>query len=282
MNRNRFKEVLVHGTLAFPVAVYNNFFDSNIDILAPLHYHDEFEFFLVTKGAISVQLEEQSYLLHEGEGIFINSGLLHVIRGADECKHAFIAIVFHPTLIGAEQETVYLKYLHPLIEQKIIVHPEIPAEICKQILQISSIYKKADFAYELAVKQQLTAMLYMLIKDARHDFQPATNSKSQLIKMVLDYIKENYSQEITLQNLADSAHISREYLCRIFQDMSDTSPIVYLNRYRITQSTELLIHTNKNISDIASLCGFNNSSYFNKLFLRYIGCTPKQYRTNYF
>ncbi|RGF95145.1 AraC family transcriptional regulator [Firmicutes bacterium AM55-24TS] len=72
--------------------------------------------------------------------------------------------------------------------------------------------------------------------------------------------------------------MSKEHLCCIFRDISDTSPIVYLNRYRTTQSAYMLRNTNKSISEISSLCGFNNGSYFDKMFMRFMKCTPSEYR----
>ena len=104
------------------------------------------------------------------------------------------------------------------------------------------------------------------------------SSKRLLIKNILDYIEENYAEPITLNTLADRVHISKEYLCRIFSSMSESSPIEYLNRYRIQKSAYMLMSTSKRVSEISLSCGFNSSSYFNKLFLRYMGCTPTEYR----
>ena len=280
MHKNDLRERLLHGTPAFPIAIYNNRFDSEIGILAPLHYHREFELFLSTKGAITIQIEENSYLLHEGDGIFINSGLLHLITAEIGEEHAFTAVVFDFSLLCSVEETIYLKYISQMISQQLTVSPLLPKDICKKVQNISAIYQKEDFGYEMQIKQELLSILHQLILNAPHTSPVSPNPKSQLIKTVLAYIEENYAEPVTLQTLADSAHISREYLCRIFSDMSDVSPIVYLNRHRIKQSTHLLTHTDKSISEIATLCGFNGSSYYNKLFLRFIGCTPTEYRTN--
>lgn len=282
MNRHHLRELLIHGTIAFPLAVYHNCFQPEISLLAPLHYHDEFELFLVTKGHISVQIEETLYQLSEGEGLFLNSSLLHEINGQNPEEHEFIAVVFHPSLLGNEQEIIYQKYLRPLIEQKILVTPYLDRELCDKIREIEQLYTTGAFGYEMEIKQRLLAVLAHLIKDAPRTSQSSGNSKSQIVKCVLDYIQKEYAQELTLQNLADIVPVSKEYLCRVFQDMSGTSPIVYLNRYRISRSAELLLQTDRQISEISTLCGFNSSSYYNKLFLRYMGCTPKQYRRNHF
>ncbi len=55
------------------------YFDQKSDLLAPLHYHKEFELTVVTKGNVKVQLENETYILGKGEGVFINSGLIHFL-----------------------------------------------------------------------------------------------------------------------------------------------------------------------------------------------------------
>ena len=106
------------------------------------------------------------------------------------------------------------------------------------------------------------------------------NAKTDIVKRVLDYIHDNYMNEISLDDLALSVHISKEHLCRVFREVSDYSPIVYLNRYRIIQSAYMLRNNEKSISQISSDCGFNSSSYFNKQFMRFMKCSPSRYRKN--
>ena len=98
---------------------------------------------------------------------------------------------------------------------------------------------------------------------------------------MLDYMKQHYQEPISLQQVAKEAHVSKEYLCRLFHRVSGYSLMEYLNRYRIRQSTFLLLQTEDRISDIALSCGFSHSSYYGKLFLDYIGCTPTEYRKRY-
>ena len=267
-----------HGTPSFPVAVYNMFFDKDTNILAPLHYHNEFELLVATKGSITVQIEENTYNLQQGEGIFINSGLLHVIKSENNDEHAFIAIVFHYSIICNKKDTIYSKYIKPLIDGEIQINLLMDSYICNLIEKICDSYTNQNHGYELYIKQLLIDIVYNIIKTSTITAQPNQNAKSILIKQVLDFIEDNYSEQISLQDMAKNAHISKEYLCRIFSSMYDTTPVEYLNRYRIRQSTSELLDETRTVSDIALSCGFNNSSYYNKLFLRYIGCTPSEYR----
>lgn len=278
MEKNHLKEAMLHGTPSFPVAIYNNKFDKQYTLLAPLHYHNEFELLVATKGTLNVQIEEATYILSQGEGLFINSGLLHIINSNDDVDHGFIAVVFDFTMICTEHDSAFNKYIRPLINGTIKVPILLSKEICSLIYDIGSAYEASSFGFELYIKHSLIQIFHLLVKDSKITTLPIQNTKSILIKNILDYIENNYSEPISLQDMADYAHISKEYLCRIFNVMSDTSPVEYLNRYRIRQSTSLLIHTSRSISDISLSCGFNNSSYFNKIFLRHMGCTPSEYR----
>lgn len=278
MERENLKESLQHGTSDFPIALYSMHFDRQYNLLAPLHYHKEFELMVVTKGTVRVQLENETYIFNKGEGVFINSGLIHMISAEDKTEHGFIAIVFDYTLLCNEQDKIFTSYIQHIINQSLLLPFSLPKEICVKIEEINVMFEEAGFGYEFYIKSSLNHIFYQLIKDAKKITVPVQNIKSNIIKGVIDYIRENYSKTISLQELADQANTSKEYLCRIFNEMTDISPIVYLNRYRIQKSTFLLLDSNRSISDISLSCGFNNSSYYNKLFMRYMGCTPTEFR----
>ncbi len=278
MRQESLKEPLQHGTPDFPVALYNNHFNRQYDLLAPLHYHREFEFLVITEGVVNVQIEKESYTLQKGEGVFINSGCIHMISGMDKTEHGFIALVFDYSLLCHESDKIFMSYIKHIINHSLLLPISLPKEICIHIQKLCSIFKEASFGHEFYIKSSLYHILFLLIQNARRVKAPVQSVKSSIIKTVIDYIKENYSKTISLQELADYVHTSREYLCRIFNEITSVSPVVYLNQYRIQQSTFLLLDSSFSISDIAFSCGFHNSSYFNKLFKRYMGCTPTEFR----
>lgn len=278
MKQENLKELLQHGTPDFPVALYNNHFNQQYDLLAPLHYHKEFEFLVITEGAVNVQIEKESYTLQKGEGVFINSGFIHMISGMDKAEHGFIALVFDYSLLCCESDKIFTSYIKHIMNQSLLLPILLPQEICIQIEKICSIFEQGSFGYEFYIKSLLYHNFFLLIQNARRVKAPVQSVKSSIIKTVIDYIKENYSKTISLQELADYVHTSREYLCRIFHEITGVSPVVYLNRYRIQQSTFLLLDSSLSISDIVFSCGFHNSSYFNKLFKRYMGCTPTEFK----
>lgn len=98
------------------------------------------------------------------------------------------------------------------------------------------------------------------------------------LKQTFNLIDSNYPQPLTLADLAKAANLSPNYFCRFFQKITHHSPIDYLNRYRVEMACLKLAHTNDSITNIALACGFNDVSYFIKLFHRYKETSPLKYR----
>lgn len=104
------------------------------------------------------------------------------------------------------------------------------------------------------------------------------NPDVQLQRQMVSYIFAHYSDNISLDDIAASANISRSKCCKIFQQYLEKSPIAFLNNYRMEISCNLLRNTSYSITEIALSCGYNHLSYYSKMFLRKYGCTPNQYR----
>lgn len=278
MEKTGFLERTVHGTPAFPAAIYHAYYDESCKILFALHYHRDFEFLLVTEGKVRVQYHGEAASLGPGEGIFINSGMLHTAVSMQATACRFTAVVFSPDFIAREPEAICGKYISPLIDGQLSFSPVLSQEAVNLLLETSQLWEEQSFGYELLVRSNLTRMMALLL--ARAEYEPCgrPDHKMALTKGILNFIHENYRSRITLDDMADHMHISGAHICRIFKEVSGMSPFVYLNRYRIMQSTDMLLNTDSSISEIALSCGFHNSSYFNKMFLRFMNCTPTQYR----
>ena len=94
----------------------------------------------------------------------------------------------------------------------------------------------------------------------------------------MKYLQANYNDTVTLDELEKTFNISKGYLCRSFKSVRHMTPFEYLNYFRISKSTELLLETDWEISQIALQTGFNNISYFNRTFQRFMHMTPREFR----
>lgn len=100
----------------------------------------------------------------------------------------------------------------------------------------------------------------------------------ELMKKAMLFISDNFSSDITLEDVADHVHLNPAYFSTVFKQSSGSSFKEYLNMVRIEESKRLLANTDYSIIDIAVATGFEDQSYFSKVFKRYTGLTPKQYR----
>ena len=95
------------------------------------------------------------------------------------------------------------------------------------------------------------------------------------------YIDSNYSQNITLDSLAEITHINKFYLAHSFTECVGQSPINYLTDRRLEACKELLVSSNLSVAQVATSVGFSSQSYFSQIFRKKTGMTPRQYRSRY-
>ena len=95
---------------------------------------------------------------------------------------------------------------------------------------------------------------------------------------MLHYIHKNYSHQICLNDIAESAAVSERECSRCFQRCFGESAITYLNKYRIHVAADMLLKESDSIVSISRRCGFRSSGYFGRVFFKMLGCTPKEYR----
>ena len=98
------------------------------------------------------------------------------------------------------------------------------------------------------------------------------------LNQAIKYIHDNYSREITLDELAKIANLSKYYFCNIFKEFTGETFKDYQSRIRIGKATELLTATDLPVTEIAFTCGFNDSNYFSRKFKQITGKTPREIR----
>ena len=99
-------------------------------------------------------------------------------------------------------------------------------------------------------------------------------------RRMVAFISSHFNEDISLNDIAESASVSRATCCRIFKNFDQLSPIEFLTIYRLNVSADLLTRTHDSISMISGKCGFNSVSYYSKLFLTHYGCQPHIYRND--
>lgn len=162
------------------------------------------------------------------------------------------------------------------------VSPEASAEIRGTASEIFDAIREEKEGYELVVFGRMYLLFEAIYRNqlftenepqSRHGYR-----KIRQLRKVLDFIDKNYSQPITLEQLADAASMSPKYFCRFFSQMTHRTPMNYLNYQRIEHACYALSTGDLTVTEVAYACGFNDLSYFIKTFRKYKGVTPGQYR----
>lgn len=250
------------------------------------HWHDDLEFTIILKGKMTYCVNGKSYVVHEGQSIFVNSQQMHYGYSNDGSNCSFICILIHPSLLSSIERLKYA-YLIPLYTDPkhpfFILDSSIPwqrnvIEILHNIYQLCNI--KTD-GFELHVMSLLYTLCFNLWDNFKTDktYEELPFDKNLgILREMVGYIQHNYQHKIKLNDIATAGKVCRSNCCKIFQSILQKSPIAYLNEYRLDKSIELLHNSTYSITEIALQCGFSSSSYFTEIFHREIGYTPSEYR----
>lgn len=280
------RETVHHGNDKYPFAYYpEDIWQFDLHCV-DWHWHHELEFVSVAEGTALCLVGEEKIELPKGYGLFINSSVLHRFEAAD--KAYIYDIVFAPELLADKESLLYDKYIRPVTHSDIasqIFAPHI--EWQNRVLQIlTTIYKlqESDDRKELRTVQLLLQgwdilsghLDLSLVQSKTH----RVNHKQARLQIMMQYIHDHYREEVTLEEIAAAASISKSSALQTFQSGILVSPVSYLIQYRLARAAELLYTTEKPVSTIAEETGFTSAGYFCRKFKERYQMSPVEYRRN--
>ncbi len=238
------------------------------------HWHSSLEIYLILSGSLTVMFEEGSFKLKEDDIILINSNQFHEIKSSNtvaavlQIKQSFFerwvdeSTYFECNSVLYHSRNKYLK-LKKLIAK--LVHASYNVTEHKSLLIIPLSYN----------------ILYELIYNFRSLKTNTTEKNSKNLKRlkgIIQYLNDNYTENITLEAIAKREYLSASYLSHFFEKNMGISLFNYLSGIRLRHAVSDLLHTDLTIEQIAVNNGFSNSRYFVSLFKKEYGVLPKQYK----
>lgn len=261
-------------------------------MIAPWHWHEELEFVYITRGAVIYSTPQSTVRISEGNGIFINSNVLHRVTAVIPAEESSYQVhMFRRNYLAPEGSLLDKKYITPLLKDhcatSIYLDNLIASHrtVLEGILLLTQLNDSKRFGYEVALRNRMFEVWlnileiqkqYSLMHSEAHS--AGAYQKETRLKEMLLYIQEHYMENVSLKDISNAANISERECLRCFQNGLDTTPFAYLQEYRIQAACNMLRNTQDKIVDIATKCGFNSSSYFGKTFRRQMNCTPYEYR----
>lgn len=278
------KETVQHGNAAYPFAYYmENIWDFDFHCM-DWHWHHELEFVSVTEGAAVCYAGTEKLEIPAGYGMFINSSILHRFETAESTWMP--NIVFSPALLAAENSLVYQKYILPVLHSSItgqLLSPNIAwqkdiLDILSRIYRLQETKTDAEFATLRLLLEMWGILSQNLDTSAGIETLHRLNHRQARLQIMMQYIHDHYQKELTLQEIADAASVSKSSALQIFQTGIHISPVSYLVQYRLTQAAHLLYTTRKPVSAIAQETGFTSAGYFCRKFKERYQMSPNEYR----
>ncbi|MCI9143405.1 MAG: AraC family transcriptional regulator [Lachnospiraceae bacterium] len=278
------REMVRHGSEEYPFQYYLEdpwMFDFHcID----WHWHPEVEFVYMEKGEAEFLVGSDRYTLCAGNGIFINSQVIHRIEAIESA--VVPNVVFSPSLLSQEESLVYRKYIQPVLNSSLesfVFSPDNPEQ--KDILDIL----RSTFAIQESANINEMETVELLLKLWRRMYEnmditentsaPRSSVRTQAqLQIMMQFIHRNYPYQISLDDIAGTVSLSKSSVLNLFSKTIHISPISYLVNYRLKRAAKLLITTEDNISSIARDTGFENIGYFCRKFKETFHLTPGEYR----
>lgn len=287
------KEDTRHGKALFPLQKYITQLDKDHPVVTT-HWHDEAEFTLVKEGSAEYQIDLEDHPVTPGDLLFIQPRILHTIaldsteqyqKNLFQQEHfQSETYVFHLNYLGANATDICAtRYLLPLMNEEYTlpchISPDHPAYASLKTIfaQISGLYEEMPTGYELAIKSCLLQAVFLLLPYGVSGKNQNTDSASEKLKNVLDYIHLHYAETLLIKELAAQCYFSEYYFMRFFKKHMHMTVIEYLNNLRMEKAVELFEQGQTSIIEVSMSVGFHSLSYFHKVFREKFSMTPKQF-----
>lgn len=281
-----YQETKRHTAAAFP---YNTYLCSiPLDFThVPLHWHAELELIVIKKGRGFVSVDLNRSPVSAGDLVFIRPGQLHSIDQQEGCSMEYENIIFKKELLISDPDDICTRqFLLPILGGDI---PTVTfftrslscyREIAECFRQIDLLCGTRPEGYQLAVKSLLFRFFFLLLSSRRENSVAETPQSKTLekLKTILKYVEEHYPEHISIDDMASLTYYSASHFMKFFKNYMGSSFIEYLNDYRLTMAEQMLRNTDDSVLEIAGKSGFDNLSYFNRIFKKKYGASPGKWR----
>lgn len=260
----------------------------NEQLSVEYHTHDFLEVSYVLEGCASHTVEGVSTVLKKGDYFIIDYNKRHKYKKVGDDTFKIINCLFVPQLIDEtlknchQLEEVVNNYLikfdfyhlkdHPT---KVIYH-DTDGHVGRLFHQLCEEYKNRPIRYLETMRCYLILILIDIMRQLQ---QPVpVETENEMVRYIADYVQKNFMEKLSLKEITKKYNYSLTHVSQTFHKETGMTFQEYIQSVRIRESCRLLINTSKKISDIAALAGYTNVKFFNEVFKRQTGMTPRQFR----
>ncbi|MBU3113281.1 AraC family transcriptional regulator [Clostridium lacusfryxellense] len=285
-------EIIQMPDPSFPIKTYivDNL---NLKLAANYHVHPEIEIIYMIKGSMTFRISGCDVVVNEGKILLINSMAVHASSLTSDPYVKMCLLQFKPDVIYSSGHFSEFKYLAPFLQEGDLNYQIIDSKLSKDFQELTKClneivieFTRKTIAYELSIKSIIYRILTILYRNGIFNLNNMINlykkkENFKRLEPVINYVENNYKDDITLEKACDILKINYYYFCRVFKNATGNTFIQYLNFVRISVAENLLVTTDMTITDVIFETGFSSLSYFNRTFKKFKGCSPSQYKKFY-
>lgn len=230
------------------------------------HWHENIELLYCIHGSGEAVIDSRQVPLCAGGLTVVNSSRLHYTKALSE------QVVYYCLIVDSSM----LERFHLFAEQREFMEFVQSDEARRRFERIITEMQEKRLCYEAVVKGEIAALMAHLMREFSSPGRE--EGKSDMVKQGIRYLKKHYREPLSVDSVAEAAGFSRYYFCRGFKSMTGYTVNEYLRFLRCREAERLLRETNCTVSDAAAACGFDDVSYFTKIFKRQTGNLPSKIR----
>lgn len=241
------------------------------------HTHEEFELLYLLNGSVCVNVEDEEFNLNPRDMLIVNPDKKHSYRGDSDVFLAKFMISYTKLAQLLEQEVI-LFWCNSVIDRN-----EAYDELREIITQIFNQYNSNDARGHIYLKSLYYQLLHVLtsnflLTSSDIRFQAEKDRADDRMQEIMRYLRANFRQNISLQDLADKMYLSTAYLSKYIKKNCGITYMDLINSVRLDRSMEELVYTDTAVMKVAMDCGFASVAAYNKVFKEKYDCTPSEFR----
>lgn len=278
----------LHGikeTVNFKANTNIRLYANDVCEIYPSHWHSPLEIIMPLQNNYQVTCCNTLFTLREGDVLLINPGIIHSM-GASAGKRLIFQADF-TLLHGIKELEATLSLISPALLITAEDVPETHEQIRRIMLEISEEYFADAPLSEAAVYSKLIEIFVLIGRSYSPNAKSFDISISkhreytERFMYICDYIIEHFSEDLTLDSIADLSGFSKYHFSRLFKQFTNMSFYKYLNKKRIENAEKLLMDQALTITEVALRCGFSSLSAFIRMFKIIKNCTPTEFKQMY-
>ncbi len=238
------------------------------------HLHKHLELVALFEGEVTAVIDSREYFMKAGDVLLTFPHQVHSFR-ADNTER-YLLFILDPELIPEYSDQLLLSLPNsPLIPRLLERKPYIKEIFCA-LPNVSGRKGREHPFCETTRRGYLLALFGELLSEM--SIAPTSGADATVLREIIDYCMRNYTSDLSLSVLETELHISKYYISHLFSERMKVRFNDYINSFRVSAACRYLEQSNKSVTEISRIVGFNTLRTFNRAFAKQVGTTPSAYK----